>query len=226
MRFPFIITQGSEQLIESYPDPNLIKNIFSRANAKERLGILRLWMTEGIPYAFKDLPLLYEETREFIARDLRVNSKEITIVGSGRIGYSLKKKVWGKTFSANSDLDFTIVSNDLFTKLVIDYQLWVSEIRAKKIIPRDATQMKNWLASIGTLDRNIPNGYINTNDIFSHQNYPTVKRCYTSMIVLRDVLKLTPHAPQISKTSVRVYSSWNSCIRQLEINFKTALELW
>src|SRR3989338_4203942 len=138
MIYPFTLSQNSDKLTDLYLDSVLLKDFFVKAKESERLGIIRLWITEGIPYAFKDNPLLYEEIRTFIAKRVNVHTKEVTLVGSGRTGYSLKKKEWGRKFTPpNSDLDFTIISNDLYKKLVADFQKWVNDFHTRKIKPLD-----------------------------------------------------------------------------------------
>lgn len=222
---PFIITEGSDSLSQ-YPDPEVFKIFLLKATHNERYGIVRLWITEGIPYAFKGNPIMYEHFRDFIAANVYVHSKDVTLVGSGRIGYSLKKKVWGKKFNKTSDLDFSIISNDLFTRLVKDYQKWVADFRTRKILPLHAEQATRWLNAIEEVDKNIPKGYINTRHLFNHGNYPTIKSCNVTMGKLKDRISYTLNAPQISDTSVRVYANWSSCVNQLRGNFYTALDLW
>jgi hypothetical protein len=221
---PFPI--NSETLKGTYPNSESIKDVFCKANETERHGIIRLWITEGIPFAFKDNPLMYEEIREFIARGLAIHPKEVTLVGSARIGYSLKGKVWGKAFTNKSDLDFTVVSNELFKKLVSDFQKWCGDLSSKNANPNDKKQTENWLKSIVTVNENIPKGYINTRDIFSSKRYPTVKNCYRTMAMLQERLCATKNSPSVADASIRVYSNWGACIRQIKINFKTALDLW
>ena len=226
LTLPYILSEHSTLLKDVYPKAEDIKNVFTKSNESERHGIIRLWITEGIPFAFKDNPLLYEEMRAFIAKGVNVNPKEVTLVGSARIGYSLKKKVWGQDFTNKSDLDFTIISNDLYKNLISDFQKWTGDYASGKIIPHNTNQNKNWLKSIATVDENIPKGYINTKNLFSHTNYPTVKGCYRTMTKLKERLEITESSPSVSDASIRVYSNWKTCIRQLEINFKTALDLW
>jgi len=223
---PFILSEHSELLKGVYPSAEEVKHVFTKSSETERHGIIRLWITEGIPFAFKDNPLLYEEMRAFIAKGVNVNPKEVTLVGSARIGYSLKKKVWGKAFTNKSDLDFTIISNDLYKSLTLDFQKWTEDFASGKTIPHTPNQTQNWLKSIITINENIPKGYINTKDLFSHSNYSSVKNCYRTMTRLKERLELTYNSPSIADASIRVYSNWKSCTRQLEINFKTALDLW
>ena len=188
MIYPFTLSQNSDKLTDLYLDSVLLKDFFVKAKESERLGIIRLWITEGIPFAFKDNPLLYEEIRAFIAKGVNVHTKEVTLVGSGRIGYSLKKKEWGRKFTPpNSDLDFTIISNDLYKKLVADFQKWVNDFHTRKIKPLDIQQMNTWLNAIKTVDDNIPKGYINTKQLFSNKNYPTVRKCNFTMRKLKKI---------------------------------------
>lgn len=223
---PFILSPETSNLKELYPEASLLKDIYTKTNSTERLGIIRLWMTEGIPYAFKEHPLLYEEIREFIAKGINVDAKDITIVGSARIGYSLSKHEWGRPFNSNSDFDFTIVSNDLYKAIVGDFQRWVKDIELKRTLPKDVTEMSVWLNNIKYLDEKIPTGFIQVKFIPYHKNYPTVKKCLDTIWLLRKKLDLTQIAPRVSDASIRVYSSWKACIHQLQINIKSALELW
>lgn len=224
--FPFTLSPSSQNLKGLYPTSQEIKKVFSNASEGERYGIIRLWITEGIPYAFRNEPLIYEEIREFISKGVNVHPKDVTLVGSGRIGYSLKKKVWGRTFTNSSDLDFTIISEELYSKLVADFKKWVSDIESKKLKPQTQNELKGWLGSIEVVDRNIPQGFIYTKNLLPYSNYPTVRKCYAAMNKLQERLSQTKNAPKISDASIRVYSDWKSCVRQLQINFKTALDLW
>lgn len=226
MIFPFTIKENSKQLFGTYPTSDKVKDVFSNSSENERYGIIRLWITEGIPYAFKDNPLLYEEIRAFIANGVKVHPKEVTLVGSARIGYSLRPNVWGRCFTKESDLDFTIISNELYTRLVRDFQKWVGDIESRKILARTPNQLRSWLGSIETVNLNITKGYIYTKNLFPHGNYPTVAQSYYTMSTLKERILATPNCPNISDISIRIYSSWKSCIRQIQINLKSSLNLW
>lgn len=223
---PFILSPETSNLKELYPDASFLKDIYIKTNSTERLGIIRLWMTEGIPYAFKEHPLLYEEIRDFIAKGINVHTKDITIVGSARIGYSLSKHEWGRPFNSNSDFDFTIVSNDLYKTIVGDFQRWVKDLELRSVLPKNVKQTSVWLNNIKYLNEKIPTGFIQVKLIHYHKNYTTVKKCLDTIWLLRKKLDLTQTAPRVSDASIRVYSSWTACIHQLQINIKSALELW
>lgn len=223
---PFIFSPDAINLRESYPAPSLLKNVYTKTNSTERSGIVRLWMTEGIPFAFKKHPLLYEEVREFIAKGVNVHTKDVTIVGSARIGYSLSKDEWGRPFNSDSDLDFTIVSNDLYKTVVNEFQGWVKDVESKRVLPKNVSETSKWLNNIQYLDEKIPTGFIQIKFIPYHINYPTVKKSLDTIWLLKKKLQLTQTVPCVSDASIRVYSNWEACINQLRINFNSALNLW
>ena len=73
-----------------------------------RIALAQLWMTEGIPFAFVECPVLYDSVRLWLGKRLNVHAKEISITGSGRTGESLNPQRTGKPFDAKSDLDLFV----------------------------------------------------------------------------------------------------------------------
>jgi hypothetical protein len=222
---PFIISPACDDLRDIYPSSEVLRKVYIETSDIERFGIIRLWMTEGIPYAFKENPLIYEEIRNFIAKGVNVESKEVSIIGSARIGYSLSKKEWGRPFNENSDFDFAIVSNRLYAEIVQDFQKWITELKNGNVLPKNHKEMEFWLINIEQLDKQIPKGFIQTNMIPYHIKLPVVKKCYDAIWLLKKRLGKTNTAPKVADASIRVYSSWNACIRQMHINFKSALDV-
>ena len=84
---------------------------------------------EGIPYCCKNIPLLYEVAREYLAYHLDVDSNEIGMIGSARLGFSLAPDKPLANFQPGiSDVDLFVVSEKLWLSLVSEYnegvQLW------------------------------------------------------------------------------------------------------
>lgn len=218
----FDIKSWSYDFAPSYLSSKELLALIKVSNKNEIRQVAQQWITEGIPFAFKDSPLLYEAVRMYMSKRLNVLPKEITIVGSSRIGYSMKPTAWGRPLNQSSDLDFTIVSNQLYSELVIDFQKWVKELGEKIVIPNSERQLSNWLRSIDTVNNNIPKGYIYTRDLFAHKNYPNISKCYSTLRDLGDILMNTPDSPKLKKSSIRIYSSWDRCISQIQINIESA----
>jgi len=79
-------------------------------------NILYSHIIEGIPYIFKEDSEKYQVFREHISSRLDVPIKNIVIVGSARLGFSLNPNHFGTPFRPNSDIDTVVVSAELFDK--------------------------------------------------------------------------------------------------------------
>jgi len=77
-----------------------------------------------MPYVFEPKPSAWNVFRQEIASQLEVSHGDITVVGSGRLGFSMKP--WGNLsrFTDKSDVDVVIVDSDVFD------ELWLSLLHA------------------------------------------------------------------------------------------------
>lgn len=66
------------------------------------------------PYAFRASPAGYDDFRAELAARLGVAIDSITLVGSGRLGFSLNPEHLLRIFGPASDLDVVIVSSEVF----------------------------------------------------------------------------------------------------------------
>src|SRR4029077_7660969 len=114
---PFRPLASLHNLRDAYPAAVEIAKARLEGGYEARLAIARLWMSEGIPFAFLKSPALYEAVRTWVASRLVIEPKEITLTGSARLGQSLTPARLGAPFSDKSDLDFATVSSSLFDRL-------------------------------------------------------------------------------------------------------------
>ena len=107
-------------LTGTYPAARAVLDAASEGG-RQRSVLARLWISEGIPFAFKDSPSQYEKFRTTLATRLNIDAKEISIVGSGRLGYSMKPGgEWGRKYNqVHSDLDWFAVSQCLFHRFCV-----------------------------------------------------------------------------------------------------------
>ena len=114
---PFTIGPHLARLTGAYPRaPDVLQA--ASEGPREKAILARLWISEGIPFAFKNCPGLYEELRNSLARRLELDAKQISVAGSGRLGYSLAPDRWGEPYEeVASDLDLFTVSEGLFRRL-------------------------------------------------------------------------------------------------------------
>lgn len=132
---PFRIPDPLRHLNGAYPEAGAILAAASGGGNASRVALARLWLSEGIPYAFSGCPAVFEVLRGWLAIRLDVEPKEISMTGSARIGSSLAPGKQGKRFSAASDLDFFVVSEKLFHQLRDEYNQWVYDFESEQVHP-------------------------------------------------------------------------------------------
>jgi hypothetical protein len=83
-------------------------------DSSDHAKIVKELLVDGIPFAFRDSPADYNILRATLGTALRLSSDAMTVIGSGRIGFSLSPEKYGEPFSPKSDLDVVVVSAELF----------------------------------------------------------------------------------------------------------------
>src|SRR5881296_1585809 len=125
---PFLLDGRMRAVVQAYPSPRQFLDTARAVSPGERLALVRLWLTEGIPFVFKDCPALYEAIRGWLAQRIGVHAKHVTMIGSGRIGFSLAPgSRLGSSFGPTSDLDFSAVSGSLFTEVADAFARWADD---------------------------------------------------------------------------------------------------
>ena len=109
------------------------------------MALVQLWMTEGIPYAFRHCPAVYASMRAWLARRLDIHPKEISMTGSGRLGESWVPNQLGTPFGRGSDLDLFLVSPDFFARIKEDFLRWRNEYRRDEVKPSNAKEKKYYV---------------------------------------------------------------------------------
>src|SRR6266404_1106160 len=138
---PFSLTDNAKRLSVVFPESQTVRDILGSLSRDEKLGFLRLWVSEGIPFAFRDVPLLYEAIRSYISRRLSVPPKVLTMIGSARVGYSLSPLPdFGKAFGNHSDLDLSLVNEGIFQHLEADFHAWRTDWELGAAKPRHKTE--------------------------------------------------------------------------------------
>jgi len=76
--------------------------------------LIREQIFEGIPFVFRDRPEVYDLLRQHICQELKIQISSVTVVGSGRLGYSLNPSHPGQPMLETSDIDVLIADEKLF----------------------------------------------------------------------------------------------------------------
>ncbi len=218
---PFKIPESLKSLTDPYPHPKVLLKAACSGGEPARIAIAQLWLSEGIPHAFGNCPVIYEAVRSWLSTQLGVHAKEISLVGSARLGKSLNPKKLGNPFlNCKSDLDIFIVSNCLFEALREDFRRWSSDFENERIKPRNKREAYYWQDNNERMPVSIARGFIFSDRIPNFPEYPIAQNVNDTMSLLVRKLKITPNAPKPKEASVRCYSSWDSFVRQQLLNLE------
>lgn len=213
-------SQSTPQLhtMVHHPCANDFRQVLLAAQDRDRKTIARLWLSEGIPYAFRDKASAYDELRYWLANKLSVNGKDVTIVGSGRIGFSMSPSKYGVVFNNGSDLDFSIVNENLFNACSADAVNFKREFEAGRLNP-NKRQKVWWPDTIKRLPSNLSAGFVDT------FNIPGDKEMSPSILLVKDAmwqagekLKVTEGVPAFTKITARVYKGWDELVSRVALN--------
>ncbi|MDE2759650.1 MAG: hypothetical protein OXH90_05045 [Paracoccaceae bacterium] len=211
---PFIIPKSLADLDGPYPDYSLFLEAL-KENRRSRESIARLWISEGIPYAFKDFPALYEEIRRWLGYKLEISPKQISLTGSARLGFSLHL---GKKLGSNSDYDWFVVDENLFSNLDKEFSIWLNDYESNKVAPKNSTEQRFWDENLIVGKRNLHYGFFDTNKVPSYPEYKNVSKINNLMSILVAKIKQNEIEFKPKKSSIRIYKDWCSAIGQISLN--------
>jgi len=95
----------------TYPSKDEFSDLL---NSRDHTKIVDEILVAGIPFAFRDSPADYDVLRTTLGTALHLSADSMTVVGSGRIGFSLSPEKYGTPFLPESDLDAVVVSAEMF----------------------------------------------------------------------------------------------------------------
>ena len=173
---PFKIAATLLKLSDHYPDPIALLDAAHGGGEQARIALARLWLSEGIPYAFRNCPAIYESVRSWLSNWISVHAKEIGLTGSARLGASLSPKKLGKPFDNSSDLDIFIVSSDLFGALKEEFRQWSFDFESGRLKASNDREEGFWRDNNSRGPKLIHRGFLDQKMIPNRQEYPkTIK---------------------------------------------------
>jgi len=218
---PFPIAESLLNLHEPYPSAHSVVEAAADGMAV-RMALAQLWITEGIPYAFRDRPGIYASMRAWLAGELEVHPKEISLTGSARLGESLTPQHRGTPFGPESDLDLFLVSSNFFARIEGDFLRWSNEYRCGAVTPRNQQEAKYWHDHQKRGPKIIRRGFLDAWMIPPWNQYEIGQRVANTMWLLRQKLAATPSGPVVKKASLRVYRDMKSLIDQISLSLYCA----
>lgn len=216
---PFKVSNHLRNMISQYPEAKLISEAAKNGGESARQAIARQWLSEGIPFAFKDCPGIYESVRSWTGSRLNIDPKELNVTGSARLGQSFAPNKMGKPFDEGSDLDIFIVSRELFDHLRNDFNQWSYDFEREDVKAFNDREKSFWIDNLQRGPKNISRGFIDSNIIPNREKYTHARNIAQTMYLLKEKLDVTPGAPKFCHTSVRCYKSWHSYVQQISLSF-------
>ena len=222
---PFLIGPRLARLTGAYPSPPHVLEAAAEG-PREKAILARLWISEGIPFAFKQCPGLYEELRQSLAERLGLDAKQISVAGGGRLGYSLAPKKWGQAYeSVASDLDLFTVSDGLFQRLCADFERWSEDFARGDVQPRNRPERRYWQANQEETPRNMRRGFIGSNRVPNLEPYAAFLAVNGCLADLRIRLHRVDEGPKPRhRLTLRCYRDWSAYERQTAITLNAVVD--
>jgi len=205
-------------IVDPYPAPTMWAGAAVHYENRElRFDDLKrfasLWIMEGIPYGFRSKPMLYAYLREFISKGLEGPPCLVTVVGSGRLGYSLASGKFPQVFdSTSSDVDCAAISAETFAILSGEFWKWRKLYRSGKIQP-SGNKDRFWPSNSEEVPENLKKGFINTNRIPNRDDFPAASQINNMLSSATNELAL--QGVHVKAVTLRVYRDWPSMLRQV-----------
>ena len=226
MHGPFPVPKGGCTLKAPFPDPDRFLELIRAFEPKQCELVVRQWLTEGVPFAFRGCPLLYEVARTWVGSMLEVSPHDVTIIGSGRIGFSLAPPPdWGRMFNPKSDLDFAIVSRDLFKATSEAFFKWKADYEAGLVKPRGDKEKGYWDENLRHVQKNLPSGVLDPGKIPTWDQYQISQRIRECSRQLHLRLQASTPALPSCGASFRLYREWNALTWRVTRNLNSVVSI-
>ncbi len=112
-------------LAETYPSAAQWKQLVEHFSSD---AIAHKLLLAHVPYVFRNEPAKFAVFRRIIADAFSVQPTDVFIVGSALAGRSLKRKDIDNEYSPESDIATLIISEPLFTTLLMESLEWVRRV--------------------------------------------------------------------------------------------------
>lgn len=131
------LSRESMSISSIYTSSEQFKICYERLIGLEKNSLIAHIIVNNTPFVFRDIPLLYEQIIQYLSDLLSIESGSVKLIGSAKTGFSVSPSPnYGKIFTENSDLDFTIINEAVFGALCKEYEAWKAAYIRNDILPR------------------------------------------------------------------------------------------
>jgi hypothetical protein len=202
---------------------DFVKN-YKKIKDSEKQSYLTHYIVNNGTYLFQDKPILFERIVQYLSDSLSVSPSNIKLIGSAKTGFTISPEGYGKPYiSKNSDLDFSILDETLFTRLKNEFTAWQLSFESGKLKPRNITEEGYWRSNSEIVPRNLKKGFIDSYKIPNYIDFPVTSKINNTMYLIKNHL-LESHGIETKGASVRIYKCWEVFIKQLKLNTEAVFE--
>lgn len=204
-----------------YTTPELFLKTYFEIDDLEQKSYINHLIVNNVRYAFRNNPMLYENLTQYLADKLTINKNQIKLIGSAKTGFSISPNPdYGKAFSENSDLDFAIIDETIFTESVKEYRQWKKNFDEGKYSKE--IQNRFWPDNFENLKHQTKRGFIDTHKIPNFSEFKVTQGLSNSLSLIVANLK-THHDLKVLNASARIYKDWDTFFKQLRLNTEYVL---
>lgn len=206
-----------------YSVPSQFKDYYDSIDRKEKASLVRHFIVNNIPFAFKDKPILYEQITQYLADKLEIFPTEVKLIGSAKTGFSISPPPnYGRGFGAHSDLDFSIVNEGLFQHLEDEFNDWSYRFKTKQIKANNDREEGYWFQNLDSGARQLNHGFIDTRFIPNRDSFINTRKINNSLWLIQKYLD-EMHGIKVKKASASIYKSWRSFAGRLNRNTESVM---
>lgn len=218
------LSKTASSITNSFSVPTDFKSYYKTIGNNERRSLVRHFIVNNVPFAFKDKPILYEQITQYIADKLQITPTEVKLIGSAKTGFSISPLPdYGKTFGQHSDLDFSIVNEELFNTLEDEFTDWADKFKQKQILAFNSTEEGYWYQNLDSCPRQLNNGFIDTKFIPNRNIFAMTSKINNSLFFIKKYLAET-HNIKVKKASASIYRNWFSFAGRLNRNTDSVMK--
>lgn len=207
-----------------YTNPDDFRIKYLSVEDNEKYAYLYHYIINNVPFAFKEMPILFEQLVTYLADKFHIAPSNIRLIGSAKTGFSISTDKYGDAYlDGLKDLDFTIIDERVFDKLKDEFESWVEDYKNNVVAPKNLREREFWNSNKNVvIPSNIERGFIDIHKVPSYKMYNTFYNLRNTMYLIHINLK-NKHSIDTKYASARVYKDWNSFIAQLKINTDSVL---
>jgi len=217
------LSNRAKAIIEAYEEPDKFRDNYFCLDTIEQQSYINHLIVNNIPFVFRHIPLLYEQIIQYLADVADLEYCDIRLIGSAKTGFSISPNPnYGNPFNEKSDLDFSIINNDLFQKLKHEFYLWEELYSSGEMIPKTEKEKQYWDENLKNVPSNLNNGFIDTYKIPNRDHFVLTRKLNDSLYLITFKIK-EYHNINNGKASLRIYKNWSTFYKQLKRNTEFVL---